>query len=234
MDGPLKGYLWTTGSNYDYLAGNYENPLILETFCLWLKPATIFYDLGGNVGFYALTANRFITTGKIFSFEPMPFNRAIFEKHIALNKKHILNDNIRILDFAISDREKETSFSNNVQQKEGNTYIKGSAVYSGAGDTISVKCFSIDELLQQGYDRPDIIKIDVEGAEYDVLKGAVNTLRQYKPYIILATHDCHLPGVEDKCVTFLQDLGYMLKDAGDYNKQVPGLGNYIAIHKGNL
>ncbi len=235
MAGPLKGWLWSTGSSYEYILGNYEDPQIVETFCSWLKPDTIFYDLGGNVGFYALMANRVISSGKIYSFEPLPWVRSIFEQHIALNKKFIQRDNIHILPFAISDHEKEVSFSNNIDQRDGNTYIKSSENYTNSSQTSMVKCYSIDELMQQGYDRPDIIKIDVEGAELDVLKGAINTIKQYKPNIVLATHNCHLPGVRDQCIALLQELGYVVKHTGYYHKTPEsGLDDYIAVHQTKL
>ena len=232
--GPLKGYRWSTGSSYDYILGSYEDPETIKTFCSWLKPDNIFYDLGGNVGFYALIANRFITTGKIYSFEPIPFVRAIFEKHIELNKNYIHPDNIRILSFAISDNAKEIAFSNEISQRDGNTYIKSAENFSNAQHHVMVKCFSIDELLLQGYAAPDIIKIDVEGAELDVLHGAIDTLKQYKPHILLATHDCHLPGVKDQCVALLQQLGYTVKHTGYYHKPPYGLDDYIAVHQTKL
>ena len=234
MGGPLKGYQWTTGSSYEYLLGNYENPLAIDSFCLWVKPGSVFYDLGANIGFYAFLANRFISTGKIYSFEPSPISRKIFEQHLAINKKLMLHNNISILPFAISDREQEISFSNNEQRRDGNTYISGSTAYTEAKSIIIVKCFSIDELIEQGYEIPDIIKVDVEGAEFDVLKGAVNTLKKYKPDILLATHECHLPGVKDSCINFLMKLGYTLKYTGTHNMQVQGLADYIAIHPGKL
>ena len=234
MNGPLKGYQWTTGSSYEYIIGNYEDQLVLEEFCSWLKPGTVFYDLGGNIGFYALLANRLISTGRIYSFEPLPANRQVFDKHISLNKKFFTANNINILPFAISDGEKEIIFSDNSTQRDGNTYITTSPVFKTAESTITIKCYSIDELVRRGYDKPDIIKIDVEGAEYDVLRGAVNTLQQYKPPVLLATHDCHLPGVKDDCISFLKGLGYTLSHMGSYNKQLAGLDDYIAIHPGRV
>lgn len=230
MDGPLKGWLWTTASSYEYILGNYEDEEVMATFCSWLKSTTVFYDLGANVGFYSLVANQYITEGKIYAFEPLPSNRLVFEEHIAINKKKSAHNNIELLPFAISEKEKEIRFSNNRKHGDGNTYIKGSSVFTGTYETIMVKCYSIDELVQQGYEKPGIIKIDVEGAEYDVLLGAINTLRQCKPNILLATHDCHLPGVKDKCVNFLKDLGYTLRHTGDHNKQIPGLDDYIAVY----
>ena len=234
MAGPLKGYLWSTAGSYEYILGNYEDPAALKTFLSWLKTNTVYYDVGANIGFHSLTANRFITTGKIYSFEPLPSARNQFEKHISLNKKFIRDNNIKLLPFAVSDTAKQVEFSNSKIAMDGNTYIKESPVFTGAAKKIIVQCYSIDGLLEQGYDKPDIIKIDVEGAEYDVLRGAINALQEYKPNILLATHDCHLPGVQESCVVFLKQLGYQLKHTGSHNKQLDGLDDYIAIHQSKL
>jgi FkbM family methyltransferase len=234
MAGPLKGYLWSTSGSYDYILGQYEDPHTMKLFLSWLKPSSVYYDIGSNIGFHALTANQIINTGKIYAFEPMPAVRAIFEKHISLNSKLITSNSIKILPIAISNEEKLVEFSNDIAHRDGNTYIKESYVFSGTDNKITVQCQSVDGLMQQGYDKPDIIKIDVEGAEYDVLAGAKNTLQLYRPNILLATHDCHLPGVQEKCVHFLQELGYQLKHTGKHNKYMAGLDDYIAIHKSKL
>lgn len=234
MAGPLKGYQWTTRSSYEYLLGNYEDPQVMDSFCYWLQPGSVFYDLGANIGFYSLVANKIISTGKIYSFEPSPMSRRIFEQHIALNKKLMLHDSIRILPFAIADRKKEVRFSNDSNNLDGNTYISSPAVDTNTKTAITVNCYAIDDLLAEGYEKPGIIKIDVEGAELEVLKGAVNTLQQYKPFILLATHDCRLPGVKDACVKFLTGLGYTVQHTGGYNKQLAGLDDYIAIHPDRL
>lgn len=234
MSGPLKGYLWSTASSYEYILGNYEDPETMNTFLSWLKPGTVFYDLGGHTGYYALIANKFIGSGNIYSFEPLPSARKIFEEHLLLNRKLMVADNIKLLPFAISDSDKEVEFSNNSLWGQGNTYIRSSEIFTSAENKITVQCRSIDGLLEKGYAPPDIIKIDVEGAEYDALQGAVNTLQLYKPHILLATHDYHLPGVQEKCIEFLKHLGYDVKHTGHYNKQMHGLDDYIAIHQTRL
>lgn len=231
MAGWLKGYWWTTQRSYEYILGNYEELATVDRFIKWCKSDAVFYDLGGNIGYHALLANRFITTGTIYSFEPVPQNLHLFKKHIALNNDRIKKNNITILPFAIANEEKQVQFSN-VDQSDGNTYITLSPVYKEAAGTITVQCYSIDGLLAQGYAVPTIIKIDVEGAELDVLKGAINTLTMYKPNILLATHDCHLPGVKDACVDFLTAMGYVLQHTGYHNKYMAGLDDFIAEHPG--
>ncbi len=234
MHGPLKSYLWSTSSSYDYILGEYENPETMRLFLSWLKPDTVYYDIGSNIGYHALIANTIITEGEIYAFEPMPEVRAVFEKHISLNKNLISHNSIKLSPLAISNQAGEVLFSNDVVFREGNTYIKTSDVFSSAKNKITVPCQSVDGFLQEGNKAPDVIKIDVEGAEYDVLLGAKDTLLQYKPNILLATHDYHLPGVQQKCVDFLHELGYDLKHTGSFNKYISGLDDYIAIHKSKL
>ncbi len=234
MAGRLKGYRWSTSSSYDYILGEYEDPATLNKFLSWLKPGTVFYDIGANVGYHSLTANSVIQSGTIYAFEPMPLVRAIFEEHMQLNSKLIINKNIVLLPIAVSNEEKEVEFSNDETHRDGNTYILGSYIFNGTGNKIKVPCQSIDGLIAQGYKIPDIIKIDVEGAEYDVLLGAKKTLERYQPHILLATHDCHLPGVQQKCVDLLKELDYETKHTGKYHKYMDGLDDYIAIHKSKL
>jgi FkbM family methyltransferase len=198
-----------------------------------MKADTVFYDLGANVGYYAFIANLYISTGKIYSFEPMPANIEVFKSHLKLNEKRMINKSIELLPYAISDSEKEVAFSNNDKAIEGNTYIN-SKVENVSSKSLLVKCFSVDGLLRVGYQKPDVIKIDVEGAEYDVLRGARETLSKYKPNILLATHDCHLPGVQKLCVDLLKDLGYGLTLLNSSNKTMAGLDDYIAIHRDNI
>ena len=233
FDGPLKGYKWSTAYNYEYLTGDYEDKDIMDTFCSWLQPDTVLYDLGANVGYYAFIANRYISNGQIYSFEPLPANIAVFESHLRLNKTKLSHNSIELLPYAVADADKEVVFSNNDKAIEGNTYID-SVMHADSSKNLVVKCFSIDSLINQGYKKPGVMKIDVEGAEYDVLRGAEQTLRTCMPNILLATHDCHLPGVQQQCVDFLQNLGYELTKLKSHNKAIPGLEDYIAIHRNKV
>lgn len=231
FSGPLKGYLWHTASNYDYLTGEYENEEVHELFFSWLKAGSVFYDVGGHVGYYAFLAAQRITNGFIYSFEPVPSNIEIFNKHLQLNKSKLPGERIALYPYAISDREKDVVISNDPLAKEGNTYISTSPRFINTPSSIKVKGTSIDAMIIQGCKPPDVIKIDVEGAEYDVLNGARDTINTYRPKILLATHDWHLPGVKDKCILLLQSWGYELKHTGFFNKHVAGHDDYIATHK---
>lgn len=232
MAGPLKGYQWPTSRSYEYIIGNNEPKQVMQQFCSWFKPGSVFYDVGSNIGFYSFVANRYIVSGKIYAIEPTPFNNRLFKELLHLNKEKVVNSNIEILEFAIADTEKEVDFSNDEVFAEGNSYVASAADFSKA--VIKVKCFSIDGLVQQGYAVPDIIKIDIEGAEYDALLGAAATLKKYTPNLLLATHDCKVPGIKDKCMHYLEDMGYVLQHTGYLNKSKAGLDDFIAVHKDKL
>lgn len=182
------------------------------------------------MGYYSFIANQYISKGKIYSFEPMPPNIDTFKAHLRLNKTRLINDSITLMPFAVSDKEKEVVFSSSDMSTEGNTYVN-SVLHSNSSKDHIVKCFSVDGLLEQGYLKPDILKIDVEGAEFDVLKGAEQTIKKYHPNILLATHDCHLPGVQKLCVDYLQELGYELFVLSNKNKTMSGLDDYIAMYR---
>jgi FkbM family methyltransferase len=229
FDGPLKGYLWSTAFNYDYLTGDYVEPMALELLSSKLKPDSVFYDLGANIGYYSFIANKIIRSGRIYSFEPIPLNLAIFRQHILLNQRRLESDNIELMGYGISDAEKEIFFSAN-EYSEGNTYVD-SEMQGLAEKKLRVKCHSMDDLVEQGFRAPNMIKIDVEGAEFDVLRGARKVIHQHKPIILLATHDCHVPGIQKSCVDLLSRLGYELTKLPGHNKTMIGLVDYIAIHK---
>jgi FkbM family methyltransferase len=232
FSGRLKGFLWTTASNYDYLVNEYEDPEVLNEFFSWLKADSVLYDIGANSGYYALLAAQQISGGKIFSFEPLPANAAMFKDHIRLNQSKLPGNVIQLQEIAISDREGEISFSDD-GAIEGNTYVSTASRFQQAKSKIMVKITSIDTLVDNGLHPPDVIKIDVEGAEFDVLVGARKVLQKIKPRILLATHDCHLPGVKDRCIMLLQEMGYSLRHTGYFNKYADGHDDYIAVHPDN-
>jgi FkbM family methyltransferase len=234
FSGWLKGYKWSIKYNYEYIFGNYENEKVVSQILHWCEQDTVFYDLGANIGYYSILAAQKITTGKIYSFEPLPENVAVFKKHLQLNANKLKNKIIEIHEFAIADVSKEVEFSNHAVYNDGNTYVNQSFVFNEAIQKISVQAYSIDELVVKGYLLPDVIKIDVEGAELDVLKGAIKTLENNKPNIFLATHSCHVPHINEECIAFLKQLNYVCVHTGNHNKNYKGLDDYFAVHESKL
>jgi FkbM family methyltransferase len=229
MGQPLKGYQWTTSRSYEYLLGTHESPEVINRFLSWLGPASTFYDVGGNAGYFSFIASTVITRGQILAFEPMATNIAIFQEHLRRNSRRAGTSRITLIPCAVADREKTVQFTNDPVLTGSNTYVD-SQFLNPTVEKIDVKCVSIDGLVASGSPAPDVIKIDVEGAEFDVLLGAEQTLHTHRPHLLLATHDVHVPGIDRQCVNFLKGLGYTLTNIGDFNPRMAGLDDYIATH----
>ena len=99
--------------------------------------------------------------------------------------------------------------------------------------TLTVDLVSIDALLENGeIQPPTLVKIDVEGAEIGVLKGMVETMRQYRPKIIYEIDDGRLDEYERKaaeCEYFLKEHNYVVTPlAGAYEDIEWHVGHFVA------
>lgn len=195
VQGPLRGWRWVLSSGVlGYWLGSYElkKQVLFGSF---IKPGDVVFDIGAQAGFYTLLASKFTgVKGKIFSFEPFPENFKNIKRHLKLNNIQ----NVKVLDLAISDRSGEIGFM------VGTSTFTGTISESG---TIKVKTESLDNLLVTGEILPpNVIKIDIEGAEFLALSGAKNTLEKYRPIILLATHSLEL---KKKCLELLTNYRYV-------------------------
>ena len=199
LQGPLRGKKWIVGSsNHGCWLGSYEYEKQMA-FCREVRTGSVVYDLGANVGFYSLLASTLAgNEGMVFSFEPSPRNLQYLKKHIELNRI----SNCRVFDVAVSSCDGAAHFHLNPNHAEGRL------VEGGETHTFPVKTVKLDTLVfSRGMAPPDLLKCDIEGGEYDALKGAEATLRQFAPVIFLATHG---PEVHRHCCELLESLGYDL------------------------
>ncbi len=197
LQGRLKGKKWVLGSGtFGYWLGTYEMEK-QKIFEKALEKRNIVYDIGAHVGFYSLLAAELIgEKGKVFSFEPNPGNVFYLKKHISMNKF----ENIQVFEAAVSETTGTALFS---------VYQDSFSGQFSENGKLSVKTIAIDDLLADGkVPPPDVMKIDVEGAEFKVLKGVIKTLGKYHPTILLATHN---EKIRNDCHDFLRSLDYDLR-----------------------
>lgn len=196
LQGKLKGKKWIKGSSINGCwLGTYEfdKQIIFQEF---IKPGVVIYDIGANAGFYTLLSAVLTgSTGKVFAFEPVPQNIFYIRKHLEINKIA----NAIVVEKAISDKISKLKFDLSSNPSMGHL--------SEVGE-ISVETISLDEFIKQGNPLPDLIKMDIEGAEFDALTGAKELLRTKKPVIFLATHGDE---VKEKCLSLLKQFGYSIK-----------------------
>jgi FkbM family methyltransferase len=138
----------------------------------------ILYDIGAHHGHYSIfAATKCLNQNQIFSFEPDSSALRIFKRNIELNN---FGNKIIVLEYAISNTDGEIYFD----FRNGNANSKISS--SKTSNTIKVQSKKLDSLIND-LPSPTYVKIDVEGAEFEVLKGATTLL-------------------EDKTVTFICEL----------------------------
>jgi len=195
LSGQLRGKKWLIESTRKACwLGIYEKPF-QQLLAEHLRSSKVFYDIGAHVGFYSLLASGLMSSGIVYSFEPVPRNVFYLRRHLSLNNA----GNVRVMQIAISDHDGSDAFQEVSDRASG---------HLGSG-SLPVDVRSIDSLLvRQELAPPDCMKIDVEGEELKLLRGATACVTRYKPTIFLGTHSEQL---YVECKGLLCDLGYSLK-----------------------
>jgi len=185
-----------------------------------------FFDVGANVGLYTWEVHKVCPLRKILAFEPDPENIKLLEK--TLNGANF--QNVEIYKCALSKEISEvpffqdtlTSATGCVAGKDKpwiEQYLNGSA------NEIRVKTETLDSVIRQ--DRtPSLIKIDVEGHEIEVLQGAINTLSEVKPLLIIES----FPPKQSTVLSLLDEIGYHSVDADRHASMNPKTTNLFAWH----
>ncbi len=143
-----------------------------------LSPGKVFIDVGANFGVYTLVASKLVgTSGRVIAFEPTAQSFAILRQNIALN--HFAN--VRAFQFALAQR-RGKAWLYHGWDPVGNSLGKD-PLCGNEGEEVQTE--ALDKLLEEkGIDRVHAIKIDVEGAEELVLRGAIRCLTTNRPIVI--------------------------------------------------
>jgi FkbM family methyltransferase len=136
-----------------------------------LRPGMTFVDVGANVGHYTLLAAAAVgDAGHVFAFEPGPYAYARLRSTVEKNKI----SQVMVLPIGLSDVAGTVPLF--IGRKVGN--YTPTMIANEGGDPVDVVVRTLDECLDEfGVDRVDVLKIDVEGYELRVLKGAMKALR---------------------------------------------------------
>lgn len=196
LSGINRGMSWITGSaTHGSWLGTYETD---KQACLasLLKPGMVFFDVGANAGFYTLAAARLVgETGRVFAFEPLAENVTNLRKHIQLNALR----NTAIVQAAVADENTLSGFDVAPSKAMGALGVNGD---------YWVPTVSLDHALAHfGFPGPDVIKLDVEGAESRVLKGAATLLAAGKAVWLIALHG---DAQRSLCMEILSSYHYRL------------------------
>jgi len=177
----------------------------IETF----KKDSIFWDIGANVGIYSIYASKSKKIRTV-AFEPSVFNLEILVRNIILNSLEdqiiviplSLNNSKTVSQFMLSSRENGaalSSFAHQIDQHGDKLNFKDKYLTIGS----DIDSLITDYRLKQ----PDYIKIDVDGIEYFILQGGVNTLSKVKEILVEVSHSSKFT---NKISEFFTRLGFIL------------------------
>lgn len=200
--GPAKGLKFPVRMPQDKAiwSGTWE-PAFATALAQAVHPGAVCYDVGGYRGFYS---GVFACSGasKVYVFEPNPQNCTCLDSLVSLNPQAP----IQLFRMALGDHRGPIGFnlmSEATMGKVSSSPFQPDAVPSRA---ISVEMTTLDLLFEAKQIRePQVIKIDVEGAEVLVLRGAKRVLETFHPAIFLEVHSHELAR---ECAEFLGRLGY--------------------------
>ena len=221
--GPLKGFRWNINiTDTRYILGEYESSQT-ELILSKLKNKTKFIDIGANAGYFSLIAKSKFPNIEITLFEPLPINIEHIDQHFSENN---MTEAYTLKKVAIGEQTGETEFSDS-GNAAANTIMKESSLMNSS-KKIKVQIETIDQNASSlNWDAETFLKIDIEGAEFMALKGGEQYFKKYHPEFILATHDCHVPGVEKQCLDFIQELGYQYELIKD--DKISGQTDYLVF-----
>ncbi len=199
LRGPLSGMRWIVGGapNGAWL-GTLEASMMAQ-FAKTTKEGMTVWDVGANVGLYSLAAARCVGAGgNVFAFEPMPRNLEFLHRHVELNGL----SNTIVVPVAVGNHDGTARMSHGDSPSEFHL--------DAAGD-LEVAAIRLNQWRKEtGSPPPDVVKIDVEGAETLVLQGAAETFRVHRPVIFLSLHG---ERQRDQCGALLRAWGYVIESA---------------------
>jgi FkbM family methyltransferase len=186
----------TSEGKLGYVLGENE-PEVQEALEDSLAEGDVFYDIGANIGFFTLVAARLVgPAGKVYAFEPLPQLAQALRGNVSLNGF----ENVVVLTVAAHSRNGMAD----LDIGDGTTAARVVTTSTSPSEIVPVELRRVDDLMSAGeLTPPSVIKIDVEGAEEDVLGGMANTVAEHRPVMI-----CELHGPQDGFLTRLEQADY--------------------------
>jgi FkbM family methyltransferase len=183
-----------------------------------IVPGDTVFDVGANIGFYSVLFSRWVgPQGRVICFEPDPDNVLLLRRNLELNRC----ENALVRDVALGEAQEVSVFSRDPTTGAtghlgtGPTY--GETLF-GAGKEflIPVRAETLDAEAHSLH-RPDVVKLDIEGGEYEVLRGGSRVLREERPLVISELSAWADDGAYGKtraemAIELFKDLGYLILD----------------------
>jgi len=176
----------------------YKEMLIIKHLLRNNLNSGIFIDIGAHIGKYSIFLSEYFN--KIISIEPDKNNFNILSKNVKINR---LENKILPINIAILDREKVVWFFEYEDSVKSSIKSNENEIPTNKYKIRSMPLDKLTEKLDINAEKIRLIKIDVGGAEFEVIKGAIKTLKNSKPILLI-----EVKKNEFKILKLLKHLGY--------------------------
>ena len=195
-----------TGISRELLINKIREPFITEKLSKEISAGDVVVDIGANIGYYVFQEARLTgSTGKVYAIEPVLENFELLNKNIALNNY----SNIETFQLAIGDENKITDIYLS-EKRNLSSMVKSEELVAIKGK-IQVKMITLDKFFE-GRNLPNLIRMDVEGYEFEIIKGMDNILRSGVPLkIFVEIHPFIMKEKTKEFLAILKKYGFVAK-----------------------
>ena len=190
-------------------------PEIWNSMSAALSKGSVFLDVGAHIGYFSMKgAVKVGKTGRVLAFEPNPETLPLLRDNVAASHA----ENVIVEPIACTDREQMLTLYAGPSFNTGmSSLARDNVPVEGTEKSYAVRGRKIDDVIRElNLTRVDAIKIDVEGAEGYVLRGAFETLKRFHPRLAIEVIPAQLANLH----TTPQDIESLLRSAG-YNHSKP-------------
>lgn len=188
------------GLSWDIIVWNVREPLSMQIFFELLNKEDIIFDVGANIGYYVILEGLKAREGHIYAIEPVEENYRLLQQNIILNRlknvtpfKCAMSDLVGRLKIFVGTRMNLSTMNEDSIKQTKDLY-----------ETRETRTTTLDDLVRDVGQFPSVLRMDLEGYEYTVIKGGKQVLKNLR-LLFVEVHSLCL-GMQ-KTETLLQKLG---------------------------
>ena len=198
----------------------------LKLLAALVRPETVYFDVGANIGWTVLNLANIAKYGKVFGFEPDPFNFDRCQENLLQNNKF----NCEVFPLGLGAKTGSVSMEVRTPSNRGGNRI----AVSHTANNREVKIVCLDEFEPiHKLSAIDLIKMDVEGYELNVLQGAKTLLQKHKPILFIELDDNNLRDQGASAlalVLFLFEVGYKKIEHAEDSSKINATTDFAHCH----
>jgi FkbM family methyltransferase len=181
--GPAGGLWFNPGGAALATALSTSDVALQRAIDLLVREKMVVFDVGAGYGLLSLVAARRCPQGRVIAFEPVPDYGALLERSAAKNELH----HLQLEKVALADRHGSSRLQ--LSRLPGHSRLETAGLPPEPSGFLPVTMRTVDQVVSKNdAPPPDLLVVDVEGAEAAVLRGAAHVLRAARPVVVLSLH----------------------------------------------